>query len=174
MDESVRSEPHVVVITGMSGAGRSHAANVLEDLGYFVVDNLPADLIVDVVQRTGVGDESRDRFAVVVDTRGGVTADQLSEAVKLLRQTGSANDRSLPRCRRSSRSSDGSRRHVDRIRSRLRHLASRSPWSGRTCSRFGVSPISLQTRPISMCTNWATGCETRSLGDFPSGRCRST
>ncbi|MGB5567105.1 MAG: RNase adapter RapZ, partial [Acidimicrobiia bacterium] len=34
MDESVRSEPHVVVITGMSGAGRSHASNVLEDLGY--------------------------------------------------------------------------------------------------------------------------------------------
>ncbi|MGB5381402.1 MAG: RNase adapter RapZ, partial [Acidimicrobiia bacterium] len=88
MDESVRSEPHVVVITGMSGAGRSHASNVLEDLGYFVVDNLPADLIVDVVQRSGVGDESRDRFAVVVDTRGDVTAEQLSEAVKLLRQLG--------------------------------------------------------------------------------------
>ena len=88
MDEPVRSEPHVVVITGMSGAGRSHASNVLEDLGYFVVDNLPADLIVDVVRRSGVGDESRDRFAVVVDTRGGVTADQLSEAVKLLRQLG--------------------------------------------------------------------------------------
>jgi UPF0042 nucleotide-binding protein len=61
---------------------------VLEDLGFFVVDNLPADLIVDVVLRSGVGDESRDRFAVVVDTRGGVTADQLSEAVKLLRQMG--------------------------------------------------------------------------------------
>ena len=88
MDEHVRSEPHVVVITGMSGAGRSHASNVLEDLGFFVVDNLPADLIVDVVRRSGVGDESRDRFAVVVDTRGGVTADQLSEAVKLLRQMG--------------------------------------------------------------------------------------
>ena len=72
MDEPVRSEPHVVVITGMSGAGRSHASNVLEDLGYFVVDNLPADLIVDVVRRSGVGDESRDRFAVVVDTRGGL------------------------------------------------------------------------------------------------------
>lgn len=88
MDEQVRSEPHVVVITGMSGAGRSHASNVLEDLGYFVVDNLPADLIVDVVRRSGVGEESRDRFAVVVDTRGGVTAVQLSEAVKLLRQMG--------------------------------------------------------------------------------------
>jgi len=88
MDESIRTEPHVVVITGMSGAGRSHASNVLEDLGYFVVDNLPADLIVDVVRRSGVGDESRDRFAVVVDSRGGVTAEQLAEAIKMLRQIG--------------------------------------------------------------------------------------
>ena len=80
--------PRVVVITGMSGAGRSHAAKVLEDLKYFVVDNLPADLIVDVVERSGVGEEPRSRFAVVVDTRGGVTADQLSDAVKELRQRG--------------------------------------------------------------------------------------
>ncbi|MEA2023152.1 MAG: RNase adapter RapZ [Actinomycetota bacterium] len=85
-DEELRSEPHVVIITGMSGAGRSHTSNVLEDLKYFVVDNLPVDLIVELVERSGVGDESRDRVAVVVDTRGGVTADELSEAIKLLRQ----------------------------------------------------------------------------------------
>ncbi len=86
MDETVRSEPHVVIITGMSGAGRSHAADVLEDMKFFVVDNLPADLIIELVQRSGVGDESRDRIAVVVDTRGGITAEQLSDTVKLLRQ----------------------------------------------------------------------------------------
>lgn len=86
MDETVRSEPHVVIITGMSGAGRSHAADVLEDMKFFVVDNLPADLIVELVQRSGVGDESRDRIAVVVDTRGGITAEQLSDTVRLLRQ----------------------------------------------------------------------------------------
>lgn len=81
-------EPHVVVVTGMSGAGRSAAAKVLEDLGYFVIDNLPADLIVDVVEGSGVGDGIRDRFAVVVDTRGGVTADELAEAVTVLRAKG--------------------------------------------------------------------------------------
>jgi UPF0042 nucleotide-binding protein len=81
-------EPHVVVVTGMSGAGRSAAANVLEDLGYFVIDNLPANLIVDVVEGSGVGDGIRDRFAVVVDTRGGVTADELAEAVTVLRAKG--------------------------------------------------------------------------------------
>ena len=87
-DELEPQEPHVVVVTGMSGAGRSAAANVLEDLGYFVIDNLPAGLIVDVVEGSGVGDGDRDRFAVVVDTRGGVTADELAEAVTVLRARG--------------------------------------------------------------------------------------
>ena len=87
-DESEPQEPHVVVVTGMSGAGRSAAANVLEDLGYFVIDNLPAGLIVDVVEGSGVGEGERDRFAVVVDTRGGVTADELAEAVTVLRAKG--------------------------------------------------------------------------------------
>lgn len=86
VDEEIRSEPHVVIITGMSGAGRSHTADVLEDLKYFVVDNLPVDLIVQLVERSDAGDESRDRVGVVVDTRGGVTADELSESIKLLRQ----------------------------------------------------------------------------------------
>lgn len=88
MVDVMSTEPHVVVITGMSGAGRSHAANVLEDLGYFVVDNLPADLIVDVVQRSGVGDTPRRRVAVVVDSRVGVTAEQLTDAIDLLQQIG--------------------------------------------------------------------------------------
>lgn len=86
VDEEARPEPHVVIITGMSGAGRSHTADVLEDLTYFVVDNLPVDLIVQLVERSDAGDESRDRVGVVVDTRGGITADELSESIKLLRQ----------------------------------------------------------------------------------------
>ncbi|MFB3049428.1 MAG: RNase adapter RapZ [Acidimicrobiia bacterium] len=87
-DPGEPQEPHVVIVTGMSGAGRSAAAKVLEDLGYFVIDNLPAALIVDVVRGSGVGDGDRDRFAVVVDTRGGITADELAEAVTILRDKG--------------------------------------------------------------------------------------
>ncbi len=89
MDDGAEpQDPHVVVVTGMSGAGRSAAANILEDLGFFVIDNLPANLIVDVVEGSGVGDGDRDRFAVVVDTRGGVTADELAKAVTVLRDRG--------------------------------------------------------------------------------------
>ena len=72
---------HVVVVTGMSGAGRSLAANVLEDLGYYVVDNLPASLIGDVVLHAGAGDRPRPEVAVVVDTRAGLSFDDLDEAL---------------------------------------------------------------------------------------------
>ena len=62
--------PEVVVVTGLSGAGRTTAAKVLEDLGYFVIDNLPAGLIEPVLQlATGPGAEVR-RIAMVVDVRG--------------------------------------------------------------------------------------------------------
>src|SRR5215218_4076693 len=61
----------VVVVTGMTGAGRSTAAKELEDLGYYVVDNMPPSLLRDVVRLV---DESRGRdqpIAVVVDVRSG-------------------------------------------------------------------------------------------------------
>jgi UPF0042 nucleotide-binding protein len=75
------TETHVVIVTGLSGAGRSHAAKVLEDVGYFVVDNLPSELIGDVVDRTGVAEGGRAKLAVVVDARGGLTHRQLEGAL---------------------------------------------------------------------------------------------
>jgi UPF0042 nucleotide-binding protein len=59
----------LVVITGLSGAGRSTAAKCLEDLGWFVVDNLPPSLIASVVELAGRSRGSVDRIAVVVDVR---------------------------------------------------------------------------------------------------------
>jgi RNase adapter protein RapZ len=67
----------VVVVTGMTGAGRSTAAKELEDLGYYVVDNLPPSLLRDVVDLV---DESRGRsqpIAVVVDVRSGAFFESL-------------------------------------------------------------------------------------------------
>ncbi len=82
------AEPRVIIVTGLSGAGRSQAANVLEDMGYFVVDNLPPSLIVDVVDRIGTAEGARGKVATVVDTRGGVTAGQLEEALAALDRRG--------------------------------------------------------------------------------------
>ena len=72
---------HVVIVTGMSGAGRSEAAKVLEDVGYFVVDNLPPELIGEVVDRAGTAEAGRSRLAVVVDTRGQITHENLEAAL---------------------------------------------------------------------------------------------
>jgi len=71
----------VVVVTGMTGAGRSTAAKELEDLGYFVVDNLPPQLVSDVVRLV---DETRGPLqpvAVVVDVRSGSFFAGLQEVI---------------------------------------------------------------------------------------------
>lgn len=61
----------LVVITGMTGAGRSTAAKELEDLGYFVVDNLPPTLVPDVVRMVDASRGVAQPIAVVVDVRSG-------------------------------------------------------------------------------------------------------
>ncbi|MEO9323748.1 RNase adapter RapZ [Nocardioides sp. C4-1] len=61
----------IVVVTGMTGAGRSTAAKELEDLGYFVVDNLPPSLLPDIVRLVDESHGPRQRIAVVVDVRSG-------------------------------------------------------------------------------------------------------
>ena len=61
----------LVVVTGMTGAGRSTAAKELEDLGYYVVDNLPPSLLRDVVRLVDENRGVRQPIAVVVDVRSG-------------------------------------------------------------------------------------------------------
>jgi len=66
----------LVVISGLSGAGRSTAAKCLEDLGWFVVDNLPPSLLATMVDLASRSQGSVDRVAVVVDVRSrGFTSD---------------------------------------------------------------------------------------------------
>ena len=64
--------PQVAVITGLSGAGRTTAAKVLEDLGYFVIDNLPPALLERVVELAVAPGSTVNRLALVVDVRGRV------------------------------------------------------------------------------------------------------
>ena len=74
-EDRLRAAVEFVVITGLSGAGRSEAAKVLEDLGYFVIDNLPPSLIGRVAELAVVGRDPT-RVALVMDARGGAfTAD---------------------------------------------------------------------------------------------------
>jgi UPF0042 nucleotide-binding protein len=73
---TVPSALDLVVITGLSGAGRSTAAKCLEDLGWFVVDNLPPSLLATMVDLASRSQGSVDKIAVVVDVRSrGFTSD---------------------------------------------------------------------------------------------------
>src|SRR6185295_14557677 len=63
--------PRFIIVTGLSGAGKSHAIRTLEDLGYFCVDNLPLALIPTFADLTAGGHREIRRAAVVVDIRGG-------------------------------------------------------------------------------------------------------
>lgn len=62
--------PRLAIITGLSGAGRTTAAKVLEDLGYFVIDNLPPALIARVMDLATAPGSTVDRVALVLDVRG--------------------------------------------------------------------------------------------------------
>ncbi|MFP5225266.1 MAG: RNase adapter RapZ [Actinomycetota bacterium] len=81
------SVPELTLVTGMSGAGRTAAADALEDLGFFVVDNLPPALIGRVIDLAQGGDHPQ-RLAFVTDVRGGSYFEQMHGALRELGERG--------------------------------------------------------------------------------------
>lgn len=77
-----------VIITGMSGSGKSSAVNVLEDIGYYCVDNMPPELIPKVANICSQSDGKIDKVAFVVDIRGGDLFLKLQDTVKQLQGEG--------------------------------------------------------------------------------------
>ncbi len=84
MSEMAGDGPEIAVVAGLSGAGRTTAGDALEDLGWFVIDNLPPALIPRVVELSGGGYE---RVALVVGTAGPQQGEVLS-ALRELRRSG--------------------------------------------------------------------------------------
>ncbi|MDE6107865.1 MAG: RNase adapter RapZ [Oscillospiraceae bacterium] len=76
----------LVVISGLSGAGKSNVAATMEDMGYFVVDNMPAALIPRFAELCMAGQAKYEKAAVVIDIRGGQTFDGLFTALGELEQ----------------------------------------------------------------------------------------
>jgi UPF0042 nucleotide-binding protein len=74
----------LLILTGMSGAGRSTVAHALEDLGWYVVDNLPPALLPQLTEQAV---DNSAGLAVVVDVRGGKFFDELNNALELLKKT---------------------------------------------------------------------------------------
>ena len=92
--------PELVIVTGMSGAGRSTAAKVLEDLGWYVVDNLPPTLIAPMVDLVMRESRSTDRLAFVVDVRGRAFFDTLRSTLDELDSAGLHHRDRVPGVRR--------------------------------------------------------------------------
>ena len=74
-----------VIISGLSGAGKSRAASIMEDMGFFCVDNLPAPLIPKFAELGMAGNGEYDRVVLVTDIRGGTRFDSLFQALDGLR-----------------------------------------------------------------------------------------
>lgn len=82
--------PELVIVSGMSGAGRTEAMHAFEDLGYFCVDNLPSSLIGNLLELKGMpgGPDGKRRLAVVCDARNGEYFGSLMVQVSELRAKG--------------------------------------------------------------------------------------
>lgn len=77
-----------VVVTGISGAGKSTAVNVLEDIGYYCIDNMPPELMVKFADICAQSEGNIDKVAFVADVRGGALFMKLKDAVKDMRDMG--------------------------------------------------------------------------------------
>lgn len=77
-----------LIVTGLSGAGRSSASATLEDLGWFVIDNLPPALLGKISELTSQSSSDLDRFCFVAGRGGAESMSELAPAVASLRSTG--------------------------------------------------------------------------------------
>ena len=78
----------VIIITGLSGAGKSQAVNCMEDLGYYCIDNMPPGLIGEFLSLAESGTAGIDKAAFVVDIRQGSFFEDLKESLDKLKKQG--------------------------------------------------------------------------------------
>ncbi len=87
LDVSSDLRPRILIISGMSGAGRSTASNVVEDLGWFVIDNLPPTLIERVADLAFAPGSSVTKLALVADVRGREFFNELVDTIHKLQHS---------------------------------------------------------------------------------------
>ena len=78
----------ILVISGLSGSGKSRVAAYLEDIGYYIVDNLPAEMIVVFADFCAASKGRYDRVALVYDVRSGEPAQKLIDALESMKGAG--------------------------------------------------------------------------------------
>jgi UPF0042 nucleotide-binding protein len=86
--EGTRADTDLVIVTGLSGGGRSTVARALENVGYYVVDNLPQTLLIEMAELAYAAGGTTRRTAMVLDVRSRAFSTDLTGAVKALRDRG--------------------------------------------------------------------------------------
>lgn len=71
----------LLIVTGMSGAGKSQAANVLEDIGFYCVDNIPPAIIPSFVELSSRSGDLLNKMAIVTDMRGGILFSEIEDVL---------------------------------------------------------------------------------------------
>jgi UPF0042 nucleotide-binding protein len=89
--QPARGTRRFVILTGLSGAGKTQAIRALEDLGYFCIDNLPSQLIPTMAELTNRDDASLNKVAIVVDVREGGFLKEFPRTYRKLKQTPGVN-----------------------------------------------------------------------------------
>ena len=78
----------ILIISGLSGGGKSRAASFLEDIGYYTVDNLPAEMMMKFAGFCAASSGRYDRVALVYDVRSGEPTDMLIDTLEQLKASG--------------------------------------------------------------------------------------
>lgn len=81
------NKQEILVVTGMSGAGRSTVANALEDLGWYVVDNLPLTMLPTLADMAAKSSSVLPKIAVVIDIRGNQQFEKIQDTIGTLKKT---------------------------------------------------------------------------------------
>ncbi len=77
---------NLLIVTGLSGAGKSLAMNALEDIGFFCIDNIPADLLAKFIDFSFKSENPIEKIAIVLDIRGAKTKNDVEKALSQLKQ----------------------------------------------------------------------------------------
>ncbi len=77
----------ILIVSGLSGSGKSKAASFLEDIGYYIIDNMPAEMILKFAEFCAAGNARYDRAALVYDIRSGGNFELLFDIVRQLKET---------------------------------------------------------------------------------------
>lgn len=78
----------LLIVSGLSGAGKSVAMNALEDIGFFCIDNVPAGLLPSITAFSEAGDSQLERVALSMDVRGCRTSEEIEQALHKLDEQG--------------------------------------------------------------------------------------